>query len=296
MERQSWLVLTHQPATAVHLLEKELRRAVASNDGLGNTIAEVLALIERDPRLVSPLPIPTPQGTRRQEICGHFDRMEAALPCATLMLFHGGGLTGRRMAETCFRTVRHDLSAGLARRERRSELLRDLAIPGLETTYGFFLRVVLQAHWTANGMPFKNDLSFGRMVTLVGQLGLVPQSLWIDAGHVRNAAAHGYWRYDPISDRVLLQDRSWQQSYELKDLHRLLRRAHGTIADLYFALGRSVAKNASRPLLEVLQLSVGRSAEAMVALQAFQRSTTDAYTTLVGLGWQDLASAPSAGS
>jgi hypothetical protein len=119
---------------------------------------------------------------------------------------------------------------------------------------------------------------------------LTPLSLWPDVAHVRNAAAHGHWHYDPDSGAVLLRDRNWSRVFQPSELHAEIRRSLCAITDLQFVLGRCLQRDFLPGFLEMIRCSFGKSADEArlaVARGSLETRMGQSFAFLTQLGWPD---------
>jgi hypothetical protein len=245
------------PKTALRAVARDVDHAAIElgSDGFTAFFEELLALIRSEAAAGSlpPITVPEPTNDIETAVCAHFDHLEQRLPLATIIMIGGLGFGRPRQIESMYNTIRLSASVNRARGERKLELLRPFAWHVLENEYGPFLDVLIQADCAMAGQVFSDRDTVGALVREAQKRRLLGAHLWLDAGNVRNAAAHrGSWDYDVDRKVVQLSLRGRQPhsclEYGSAALFRKLLDIVAESSSLRFALKRAYA----RDLMQVL--------------------------------------------
>lgn len=285
------------PKTALRAMVRDVEHAVdaAGTEGLAPFVAELLALI-RSETAAGPLElieVPAPTNDIETAVCAHFDRLEQRLPLATILLIGGLGFARPHRMEVTYTTVRLAASLGRSRGERKLELLRPYAWHVLENEYSPFLQVLIQADCATTGEAFPVRNTVGALVRDAKQRGILGPHLWLEAGKMRNAAAHRRsWDYDVIRKIIYLTDDKqtppWRPQYKAAELgerlHQLVAESHS----LTFALSRAFRRDLVAPLgpAFITLATTGEKGPMEVAYRPIEERLERTAVELRKLGWK----------
>src|SRR5579872_7395563 len=240
------------PKTALRAVARDAEQAASDfgSDGFAALWREMLALI-RSEAAAGPLPpikVPEPTNDVEATVCAHFDRLEQQLSLATILMVGGLGFGRPRQMESMYNTIRLAASLNRARGEHKLELLRPFAWHVLENEYGPFLHVLIQADYAMAGQAFSDRDTVGALVHEARKRGLLGAHLWLDAGNVRNAAAHrGSWDYDVDRKVVRISHRGKQPQsrpeYGSAALFKKLLDIVAESSSLRFVVNRAYARD-----------------------------------------------------
>lgn len=285
------------PKTVLRTMVREVER-VASEAGSGGVaafFAELLVLIrsEAAARPLPPIEVPTPTNDIETAVCGIFDRLEQRLPLATILLVSELGAAHPDRMETTYTTMRLAASFSRARGERKLELLRPFAWHVLENEYGPFLHVLIQADCAAAGHAFPCKDTVGALVRDARKRGILGTHLWLDAGYVRNAAAHrDSWDYDIDQNVVRLshgkQSSPMRKEYSSAALNEKLLRLIAEASSLRFVLNRAFERDFLATLAPgfVTFASNGEEKQVEAAFKPIEERLERSAAELKKLGWK----------
>jgi hypothetical protein len=163
----------------------------------------------------------------------------------------------------------------------------------LENEYGPFLNLLIQADCAMAGQAFSDRDTVGALVREAERRRILGGHLWLDAGNVRNAAAHrGSWDYDVDRKVVQLSLRGRQShsclEYGSAALFGKLLDIVAESSSLRFVLNRAY----ERDLMQVLgpafiaYATTGKSESLDAAYKPIEERINSTLTALRHLGWK----------
>jgi hypothetical protein len=278
------------PETSVRAMERDLERGAAriGDIDVAALFEELMVEIGNDPRAARAPRVPAPRGALATSVCSVFDELDRMTPLGTLALLSGSGLYSRDRLVVATRTQQLRIEARLLRGERRSDALQALALHSIELEYGWFLRIVLQASWAGRNLCFRERQPLGLVFREISEQGTLGRELWRDAQHVRNAAAHGDWRFDLDHRAVVTRDRGLPaQRHAMPGLYRELCRVADAPSVLSFVLERAQKRDMLASMVPAFAEFCRTRDEERVAraVEPLAARIRNAHARLLGLGW-----------
>jgi hypothetical protein len=282
------------PKNALRAMVREVEKTATATD-MSAFVAELLAVIRGEAAAgpLKPIEIPAPTDDIETAVCAHFDRLEQRLPLATMLLVGGLGLGRPHRIEATYNTMRLAAALGRARGERKLELLRPFAWHVLENEYGPFLHVLVQADCAAANQRFPRQDTVGALVHLARTRRILPSHVWLEAGAVRNAAAHrGSWDYD-VECKVIRISHSGhapgrRNEYAAAALHARLVQLVAQSGSLLFVLSRAFKRDLLQTLAPafIAFAATGDKGPAEAAYRPIEERLERTAAELRRLGWK----------